>query len=84
MSVLVPLVIYDLPNRDCYALASNGELLLNQDDAVSNIDALDGAPVAGKWFLKHFENLMRQAGETPNPGKVELPDSKQLNRVTEK
>jgi cellulose 1,4-beta-cellobiosidase len=28
---LVTIVIYDLPNRDCNALASNGELLISQD-----------------------------------------------------
>ncbi len=39
-------------------------------DATSNIDPLDGAPVAGKWFLKHFENLVRQPGEALNLGKV--------------
>lgn len=29
--VVMPIVIYDLPNRDCNALASNGELLLDDD-----------------------------------------------------
>jgi cellulose 1,4-beta-cellobiosidase len=29
--VLVPLVIYDLPNRDCAALASNGELTVSNN-----------------------------------------------------
>jgi cellulose 1,4-beta-cellobiosidase len=42
-------------------------------DAIQNIDTLDGAPVAGKWFLKHFENLVRQPGDTPNLGKVSSP-----------
>lgn len=28
---LIKVVIYDLPNRDCFALASNGELLIAQD-----------------------------------------------------
>lgn len=42
-------------------------------DAVSNIDPLDGAPVAGKWFLQHFENLVRQPGDTLNLGKVASP-----------
>src|ERR1022692_19659 len=29
--IIVPIVIYDLPNRDCAALASNGELLINNN-----------------------------------------------------
>jgi cellulose 1,4-beta-cellobiosidase len=39
-------------------------------NAVSNIDPLDGAPVAGKWFLKHFENLVRQPGDRVNLGRA--------------
>jgi cellulose 1,4-beta-cellobiosidase len=29
--ILVPIVVYDLPNRDCAALASNGELTVNNN-----------------------------------------------------
>ena len=29
--IIVPIVVYDLPNRDCAALASNGELLINNN-----------------------------------------------------
>jgi cellulose 1,4-beta-cellobiosidase len=39
-------------------------------DAVDNIDTLDGAPVAGKWFLRHFENLVRQPGDRVNIGRA--------------
>lgn len=39
-------------------------------DAVNNIDTLDGAPVAGKWFLRHFENLVRQPGDRVNIGRA--------------
>lgn len=42
-------------------------------DAVNNIDPLDGAPVAGKWFLKHFENLVRQPGDPVNLGRATNP-----------
>lgn len=38
--------------------------------AVDNIDTLDGAPVAGKWFLRHFENLIRQPGDPVNLGRA--------------
>jgi cellulose 1,4-beta-cellobiosidase len=42
-------------------------------DPIQNIDTLDGAPVAGQWFLKHFENLVRLPGDTLNLGKVANP-----------
>jgi cellulase/cellobiase CelA1 len=42
-------------------------------DTVNNIDPLDGAPVAGKWFLKHFENLVRQPGDPVNLGRATNP-----------
>ena len=29
--IIVPIVVYDLPNRDCAALASNGELTINNN-----------------------------------------------------
>lgn len=38
--------------------------------AVDNIDTLDGAPIAGKWFLRHFENLIRQPGDPVNTGRA--------------
>lgn len=31
--LILPLVVYNLPNRDCAALASNGELSLENDGA---------------------------------------------------
>ncbi|KAL5511374.1 CEL3_2 [Sanghuangporus vaninii] len=36
---LVPIVIYDLPNRDCHAKASNGEFFVNQN-GVENYQTL--------------------------------------------
>eukprot|EP00727_Mastigamoeba_balamuthi_P008140 m51a1_g3947 putative serine palmitoyltransferase (1711) ;mRNA; r:304145-311487 len=43
---LIQLVVYDLPNRDCAALASNGELLVNDDGLnkykTQYIDRLNG------------------------------------------
>lgn len=37
--MLVDLVIYDLPNRDCHAKASNGEFFVNQN-GVQNYQTL--------------------------------------------
>src|SRR5262245_35752253 len=38
--VLVPLVIYDLPNRDCAARASNGELSIAPNPPAQPLDGL--------------------------------------------
>ena len=44
--VLTVFVVYDLPGRDCHALASNGELLANDSDAAryksEYIDVIEG------------------------------------------
>ncbi|KAI5119944.1 hypothetical protein M0805_002133 [Coniferiporia weirii] len=42
---IMPIVIYDLPNRDCHAKASNGEFLIS-DNGVANYEAYIDSIVA--------------------------------------
>ncbi|GER91263.1 hypothetical protein KDW_54250 [Dictyobacter vulcani] len=54
--VVITLVIYDLPNRDCAALASNGELsIANNGLATYESQYID--PIAATLSLPKYQNL---------------------------
>jgi cellulose 1,4-beta-cellobiosidase len=49
-NLIVPLVVYDLPERDCAALASNGELSLAKNGSAMYMEYIDNIAAQIKAF----------------------------------
>jgi cellulose 1,4-beta-cellobiosidase len=51
---VVTFIVYDLPNRDCYALASNGEICCHYGEDVGRTKCLMNEQGSSKGFYKEF------------------------------
>lgn len=67
--VIVPLVIYDLPDRDCAALASNGELsIAGGDTPLGYSSALTGTGIQEyeQYFIDPIYNILEKYQDNAN------------------
>jgi cellulose 1,4-beta-cellobiosidase len=68
LPIVLTLVIYDLPDRDCAALASNGELSIAGNDVVAGAGQLTGTGLQEyeNDFISPIFNILQPYGSNPN------------------
>jgi cellulose 1,4-beta-cellobiosidase len=81
---LVVFIVYDLPNRDCYALASNGEICCHygQDVGRTKCEMTTSGPNAG--FYKEYPNADCADGLTEYKDTYIDPLAQLLERFTDR
>jgi cellulose 1,4-beta-cellobiosidase len=68
--IVLTLVIYDLPDRDCAALASNGEISINPNPPTQ---PLSGIETYEQDYITPILNILQPYGSNPNLRTPRLP-----------